>query len=134
LQLLDNLGEAAWAQVLLPKLYQNGSARRLALVCSQLRALVHGSTRQLDFSRLSHGHSAAEVEAWTTSLQDRFPRCRSAALHITCEDSYLLAQTLVASLARYGSHLARSTLTRCTTVRCVASLASDAFNDFQGNG
>jgi hypothetical protein len=50
LRCLSRLDVDTWAQVLLPKLIAQGSARAVALTCSQLRDLCFGAVQHIDLS------------------------------------------------------------------------------------
>jgi hypothetical protein len=55
LQCQAQLDSDTWVEVLQPKLIDNGSAGNVALTCTQLRTLCHGSRQQLKLHTL-HSH------------------------------------------------------------------------------
>jgi hypothetical protein len=99
LQCLSSLGAETFAGVLLPKLVEDGSACDVALTCSQLRDLCHGSVQQLDLTEVLDQDSSV-VEEWMQSLPQHFSSCTSAQLWLHDEDSYDRLMYLLTGLAR----------------------------------
>ena len=97
LDCLDRLDEAALATVLLPKLHS--TVKNLALTCTRLRELVHGShCKQLNLSGLANGIRRKRIKAWTAALPAHFRSCQRVELCISDDRSYDVVKKLMPAL------------------------------------
>lgn len=110
LHCLSQLNDDAWAEVLLPKLVEQGSTAALASTCSQLRQLCSTTVQHLDlrdmttlldrpdaFSYIIDAHCTLDT---AKDLAGRFPNCKSAALDLFDDASYYHMHTVLSALAR----------------------------------
>lgn len=88
------------AQCLLPLLLADGSAAAVALTCSSLRRLVHGSQQRLDLTSLSRQDDPNQVAAWAVEAGQHFPACTTVKCAILQESDFLLVQNILPALAR----------------------------------
>lgn len=100
---LEQLGDDAWCNALLPLLVKAKVAGALALTCSQLRAICQRCTKQLNLTQLSACSSTAQVESWTAHLPDRFSNCTHIKLAFSEADHYVNIPALLPALARWGA-------------------------------
>ena len=97
---LDRLDEDALVEVLLPKLADTSNLADLALTCTRLRQLVHGSLCDvLDFSCLQC-NDLDHIQEWTAALPERFPSCEEVKLCIKRGRSSELIRKLMPALSR----------------------------------
>jgi hypothetical protein len=101
LQCLSQLDCDTWAEALLPKLIDNGSAGNVALTCAQLRSLCHGSRQQLNLRSLHSHADPSHVLDWTAGLADRFPNCSCVKLLVEHEEDLHGFTYLASALARW---------------------------------
>jgi hypothetical protein len=101
LHCLSQLNSDAWAQVLLPKLVEQGSAADAALTCSQLRDLCFDIRLKLDFGDLL----AEKTPYYLTSCMHRvpahLPNCTSVSLKISKDSSCHVLNYLMPTLERW---------------------------------
>lgn len=71
LRCLSSLDVDTWAQVLLPKLVDQGSAQNVTLTCSQLRDLCFGAVQQINLSSV-RDNELSDVEDWTQNIHQHF--------------------------------------------------------------
>jgi hypothetical protein len=102
LHCLASLGAETFASVLPPKLVEADAACDVALTCSQLRDLCHGSVQQLDLTHLLNQDSieTTVLEGWMQSMAQHFSNCTSAQLRLHEGDSFYRLSYLLAVLAR----------------------------------
>jgi hypothetical protein len=89
------------AQVLLPKLMQQGSAHSVALTASRLRDLCYNSVEALELKAVPGCMpDIAAVKAWGQSLSAHFPNCQSISVGVGCAADCELTAHMVPALAR----------------------------------
>jgi hypothetical protein len=102
LHCLSQLNSDVWAQVLLPKLVEQGSAAAVALTCSQLRDLCYNSRQEIKV-RLSHMVASvglSHLESCMQGVPAHFPNCTSVSLVLSGEQSYHAMPYTLPALAR----------------------------------
>jgi hypothetical protein len=79
LRCLASLGVETFAGVLLPKLARQRSAGDVALTCTQLRDLCHGSVQRLDLTAALKQDSSetSALATWTSHMPQHFSNCTS---------------------------------------------------------
>jgi hypothetical protein len=102
LQCLSSLGAETFAGVLLPKLARQRSAGDVALTCSQLRDLCHGSVQRLDLTQALKQDRIYPVmlEEWMQSLPQHFSNCTSVGLRLHQEGDLHALNYLLTALSR----------------------------------
>ncbi len=98
LHCLSSLDVDAWAQVLLPKLVDQGPAGDVALTCSQLRDLCFGAVQDIDLSSLHNSSDTSAVGDWAHSIPQHFKNVTSVQLHE--EPSYHITAFLLPALSK----------------------------------
>jgi hypothetical protein len=101
LQCLSQLNSDTWAEALLPKLVDNGSAGNVALTCAQLRTLCHGSRQQLNLRSLHSHEDPCQVLDWTAGLADRFSYCSCVELSVSKDEDLHGFTYMASALARW---------------------------------
>lgn len=91
---------AGCAVPLLPLLIADGSAAAVALTCSSLRRLVHGSRQRLDLTSLSRHDDPNQVAAWAAEAAQHFPACTAVKCAVLQDSDFLLVQNIMPALAR----------------------------------
>jgi len=104
LHCLQQLNDDAWAQVLLPKLIEQGSAAAVALTCSQLRDLCNQYVEVIDLRRLDADTELCALEEWMQPLPAHFPNCILAKLAFFVESSYVAVQYLLPAISRWAGY------------------------------
>lgn len=101
LRCLGQLNDYVWAEVLLPKLIADKTAGAVAVSCSSLRRLCHGSVRKLNLTALGNSSSTAiTVQHHLAALHQHFPECSSVKVSLVLDSSYLMAPAVVEGLSR----------------------------------
>jgi hypothetical protein len=100
LRCLSRLDVDTWAHVLLPKLVAQGSARDVALTCSQLRDLCFGAVQHINLSSVQDDEQGA-LEDWVLSIPQHFQSVTSVQLLLNDEGSYHTIPYLLPELARW---------------------------------
>jgi hypothetical protein len=100
LQCLASLNVDTWAQVLLPILIKQGSARDAALTCSQLRDMCHGAVQHINLSTLHPCEDMSSLEEMVQGVPKHFSNCTSVQLLLQGESSYHTTPYLLPALAR----------------------------------
>lgn len=88
LQCLSQLNDDAWAQVLLPKLVNQGSAPDVAASCTQLRALCFRTVQDVVLQGTSEV-DVSTIDDWMSPLPACFPNCTTLALYLDCQRDYI---------------------------------------------
>jgi hypothetical protein len=102
LDCLSQLNSDVWAQVLLPKLVEQGSAAAVSLTCSQLRDLCFNSIDRItmDLPDLVLGAQFSYLESWMQGAPLHFPNCTAVSLKLGTEESYHTMPYILTALAR----------------------------------
>jgi hypothetical protein len=100
LRCLSQLNSDAWAQVLLPKLVEQGSADKVALTCRQLRDLSFSSIQKLDLCDPHNSPSNSQLGLWMEALPTHFPDCTTVTVTLCSEGSYHAMPYVLPALAR----------------------------------
>jgi hypothetical protein len=100
LDCLSQLNEDVWAQVLLPKLREQGSAVAVALTCSRLRDLCYASHTCIELGELLDTMEPNEVQARLHRLPTLCRNLQVVALHMETEDRYHDMPSILPALAR----------------------------------
>jgi len=102
LHCLQQLNDDTWAQVLLPKLIEQGSVADVAQTCSQLRDLCNQYVEVIDLSSLAANADLGALEKWMQPLPARFPNCILARLKLAVGISYVGLQYMLPAIARWA--------------------------------
>jgi hypothetical protein len=99
LHCLSQLNTDAWAQVLLPKLVDQGSAAAVALSCSQLRDLCYSSRQSLKLGALLDSTDSWGLRSELQNLPANFPNCSSVSLELKSDTCYNSMPCVLPALA-----------------------------------
>lgn len=105
-----------WAQVLLPKLIEQGSAADLALTCSQLRDLCYSSSQSIDLGPLPDSTGPSNLKLWVRDLPVHFPNCSTVLVGLRSDSSYHCMPYILPALARWVCLRQSESFVRCTLV------------------
>lgn len=102
LRCLAQLNVDTWAEVLLPKLRDQGSATAVALTCSTLRDLCYSSVHRLDLIDLVQQGSCdfSTIEECMRTVPHHFSNCKVVALTLDIETMYHIVPYLLPALAK----------------------------------
>jgi hypothetical protein len=100
LQCLSQLNADTWAQVLLPKLVEQGSAADVALTCSQLRDLCYSIRRSINLGALLDSSEPSRLKSVVSGLPVRYPDCSAVSLQLKSVKSYHMTPYVLPALAR----------------------------------
>jgi hypothetical protein len=98
LRCLASLDVDAWAQVLLPKLVAQGSARAITGTCIQLRDFCFDTVHHIDLSSVQSSGDISQVEGWVKHIPQHFKNATSVQLSFEEELSYHIALYLLPAL------------------------------------
>jgi hypothetical protein len=101
LDCLSQLNSDAWAQVLLPKLVEQGSGSAAALTCRQLRDLCFSSRQSITLQGVLESAPPSDLELWMQTLPTHFPNCTTVSLVLTSDCTYHTMPLLLPALARW---------------------------------
>jgi hypothetical protein len=117
--IIIQLNDDVWAQVLLPKLIADQAAGAVAASCSSLRKLCHGTVRKLNLKAFgSTCSNAITVQHHLAALHQHFPDCSTVKMALGTDSSYLLAPAIVEGLSRQVATAALPSCDACTTLTC----------------
>jgi hypothetical protein len=97
---LSEVGVDTCAQVFLPKLIADKSAKAVASTCSQLRDLCFGSVLHIDLSSVHNSSDTSNVEYWVQPIPQHFKNITSVKLMFHEETSYHIMTYLLPALQR----------------------------------
>jgi hypothetical protein len=100
LQCLSQLNADTWAQVLLLKLVEQGSAADVALTCSQLRDLCYSSRQSINLGALLDSSEPSKLKSVISGLPLHFPNCSAVSFQLDSDKSYHTMPYLLPALAR----------------------------------
>jgi hypothetical protein len=100
LHCLSQLNTDAWAQVLLPKLIEQGSAANVALTCSQLRELCYSSRQCINLGAFLDSSEPSSLKSVVSGLPMHFPYCSAVSLRLGSDKSYHTMPYLLPALAQ----------------------------------
>jgi hypothetical protein len=97
------LRDGPWAQALLPKLVEQGSAAAVALTCSQMRDLCCSSRRSLKLGGLLERTAVepGKLKSWVQDLPKHFPNCSAVSLELGSNMSFHGIPYVLPALARW---------------------------------
>lgn len=99
LHCLSQLNADTWAQVLLPKLVQQGSAAHVALACCQLRDLCFSSRHSLKLGALLDSSEPLSLGRQLQNLPEHFPNCTAVSLELKSYKGFNTMPWLLTELA-----------------------------------
>jgi hypothetical protein len=97
------LNTDTWAQVLLPKLVEQGSAAAVALTCSQMRDLCYSSRQSINLGALLDSSEPWNLRSLVQRLPLHFPNCSTVSVELNSVLCYQNMPFLLPALARWVS-------------------------------